>query len=74
MALSSAKMEDAILEAATAGDTVFCDVNLGATKELKSVIHRGPSTIGLDTICRSRGKTPESLPALPGVPRTSSRT
>jgi uncharacterized protein YjbI with pentapeptide repeats len=35
------------------------DVDLSAAKGLETVEHDGPSTIGIDTIYRSRGKIPE---------------
>jgi hypothetical protein len=61
-------LDGASLEAANIGDTVFGNVNLSATKGLESVIHQGPSTIGLDTIYRSQGKIPEPFLRGAGVP------
>ena len=37
---------------------------------LETVVHTGPSTIGVDTIVRSRGKIPESFLRQAGVPDT----
>ncbi|MDQ2884687.1 MAG: toll/interleukin-1 receptor domain-containing protein [Chloroflexota bacterium] len=44
---------------ATVGWTIFADVDLSTVRELDKVDHMGPSTIGLDTILRSRGNIPE---------------
>ena len=52
------------------GFTVFGDVDLSLTKGLDSVVHRGPSTIGIDTIYRSQGKIPEIFLRGCGVPDT----
>jgi hypothetical protein len=40
-------------------DTKFLDVDLKETINLETVVHLGPSTIGIDTIQRSRGKIPD---------------
>jgi len=50
------------------GRTVFVDVDLSAVKGLESVVHRAPSTIGIDTIYRSQGKIPDSFLRGAGVP------
>ena len=44
---------------AKAWNTMFADVDLSDTKGLDAVQHGGPSTIGIDTICRSGSKIPE---------------
>jgi hypothetical protein len=56
------------LSKATVGDTVFGDVDLSDVKGLESVEHKGPSTIGIDTIYRSRGRIPEVFLRGCGVP------
>lgn len=43
------------------GQTVLGDVDLSKTSGLKTVRHSNPSTIGLDTIYRSKGKIPEEF-------------
>ncbi len=40
-------------------DTMFLDVGLSETINLETVFHLGPSTIGIDTIQRSRGNIPD---------------
>jgi hypothetical protein len=40
-------------------DTMFLNVNLSEAINLETVIHLGPSTIGIDTIQRSRGRIPD---------------
>jgi hypothetical protein len=37
----------------------FCNVDLSETKGLENVRHLGPSTIGIDTIAKSKGQIPE---------------
>jgi hypothetical protein len=50
--------------------TILGDVDLSFAKGLDSVRHFGPSTIGFDTIMRSRGQIPEVLLRGVGVPDT----
>lgn len=62
-----------ILEKATFSDSTmagatFANVDLSQTKGLDAVIHLAPSTIGIDTIYRSRGKIPEIFLRGAGVP------
>jgi len=66
--VSSTKLDETDLERAIIGDTVFGNVDLRTTKGLDSVIHQGPSTVGLDTIYRSEGKIPESFLRRAGLP------
>ncbi len=40
-------------------DTTFLNVDLSETINLETVVHLGPSTIGVDTIQRSRGNIPD---------------
>ena len=60
---SGADLDDAIV-----GWTSFGDVDLSVVKNLETVKHRGPSTIGIDTIYRSQGKIPEMFLRKAGVP------
>jgi uncharacterized protein YjbI with pentapeptide repeats len=46
----------------------FCDVDLSVAEGLEHVEHRGPSTVGIDTICKSGGKIPEGFLRGCGVP------
>ena len=48
--------------------TIFGDVDLSVVKGLDVVKHRGPSTIGIDAIYRSRGAIPEVFLRGAGVP------
>jgi hypothetical protein len=43
-------------------------VDLSSTAGLASVTHRGPSSVGIDTIVRSRGRIPDSFLRGCGVP------
>jgi uncharacterized protein YjbI with pentapeptide repeats len=48
----------------------FCDLDLSMVKGLHTMQHFGPSTIGIDTIQRSKGHISESFLQGAGVPRT----
>jgi uncharacterized protein YjbI with pentapeptide repeats len=61
--LSNADLSNAIL-----WETIFSDVDLSQTQGLEAVEHRGPSTIGIDTIIRSKGNIPELFLRGAGVP------
>ncbi len=50
--------------------TIFADVDLSGAKGLESVEHHGPSSVGIDTIYKSRGKIPEVFLRGCGVPET----
>src|SRR6266566_8014370 len=47
------------LRDAIVGYTSFGDVDMSVVKNLETVKHQGPSTIGIDTIYRSQGNIPE---------------
>ena len=57
--LTGAKLGGADLTVANVGWTTFGDNDLSVVKGLETVDHEGPSTIGIDTIYRSKGKIPE---------------
>ena len=57
--LNSADLSDANLSSARCDRTVFGNVDLSETKGLMTIKHRGPSTIGIDTLYRSGGNIPE---------------
>ena len=63
-----ADLEAAEFGAARAGATIFADVNLSAAIGLETIEHHGPSTIGIDTIYKSRGKIPDVFLRGCGVP------
>jgi len=56
--LRQANLAGANLANAQCKYTVFADVDLSETKGLETVVHRGPSTVGIDTIFRSKGRIP----------------
>ena len=66
--LSDANLSNANLKEAIVGYTSFGDVDLSVVKNLETVKHLGPSTIGIDTIYRSQGKIPEAFLNGAGVP------
>jgi len=66
--LYKAKLIRADLENAKALETNFIDIDLSVVEGLNKIIHRGPSSIGIDTIYKSRGKIPEVFLRNAGVP------
>ena len=71
--LSSAEIKGAILSEtnfsmATIGETIFGDVDLSCTVGLDTIRHEGPSTIGIDTIYKSKGNIPAVFLRGCGVP------
>lgn len=56
------------LREATFGRTTLCDVDLSQARDLHTVLHEGPSHIGIDTIYRSGGAIPESFLRGCGIP------
>jgi len=66
--LKGAALRGADLNGTIIGMTTFGDNDLSSAKGLDTVIHHGPSTIGIDTIYRSRGKIPEVFLRGCGVP------
>jgi uncharacterized protein YjbI with pentapeptide repeats len=68
--LNGALLIHADLSRAIVGYTVFADLDLRAVKGLETIHHHEPSTIGIDTIYRSRGQIPEAFLRGCGVPDT----
>jgi len=66
--LSRADLSAADFAEASIWGTIFADVNLSTTQGLESLRHRGPSTIGIDTLYRSEGNIPEAFLRGAGVP------
>src|SRR5271165_1066056 len=66
--LRLANLRGADFAGAFASHTQFDDVDLSAAKGLETVVHSAPSTIGIDTIYKSRGKIPEVFLRGCGVP------
>ncbi len=50
------------------GWTLLADVDLADARGLREVVHLGPSTIGIDTLLKSRGIIPEEFLRGAGVP------
>jgi hypothetical protein len=65
---SEGYLAEADLSEAIVGWTTFGDVDLSDVKGLDKVKHRGPSTVGIDTIYRSKGRIPEVFLRGCGVP------
>lgn len=61
-------LRGATLQYASIGWTVFADVDLRETHALDTVFHRGPSTLGIDTLYTSEGDIPELFLRGCGVP------
>jgi hypothetical protein len=66
--LSGADLDQADLTRAAVGHTSFANVDLSSVKGLTTVIHEAPSTIGIDTIYKSKGKIPHIFLRGCGVP------
>ena len=67
--LTGANLAGADLTNAIVGATLFGNVDLSNVKGLESLLHLGPSTIGIDTIYKSMGKVPVHFLKSAGVPR-----
>ena len=68
--LSGANLSGANLSDAVLAWTTLADIKLSTVRGLDTVKHRGPSTIGIDTIYKSRGNIPEVFLRGCGVPDT----
>ena len=68
--LSKADLKRVNFRKATVGRSYFGDLDLSMAKGLHTVRHFGPSTIGIDTIQRSKGHISESFLEGAGVPAT----
>ena len=66
--LLGANLNGADLAGARAGQTSFGGVDLSAVRGLEGMEHAGPSTIGIDTIYKSKGNIPEVFLRGCGVP------
>ena len=61
-------LRGANLQDAVCGGTLFLDVDLSEVKELASVRHTRPSTVGTDSLLRSGGELPDSFLRGCGLP------
>jgi hypothetical protein len=68
--LSGADLTGTNLTKASMGLTVIGGVDLSEATGLETVIHDAPSTIGIDTIYKSRGNIPEDFLRGAGVPES----
>jgi hypothetical protein len=68
--LSGARLSGADLSMATLGATTLAFVDLRGVKGLETVQHKGPSSIGIETIYASNGEIPEIFLRGAGVPDT----
>jgi uncharacterized protein YjbI with pentapeptide repeats len=59
--LNKVKLEQADFSRAVLGLTSLGDIDMKVVKGLDSIKHRGPSTLGADTLFRSRGQIPEAF-------------
>ncbi|MGD0693981.1 MAG: toll/interleukin-1 receptor domain-containing protein [Terriglobia bacterium] len=66
--LTQAELDGADLSNAFVGATMFANSDLSSVKGLGSMRHFGPSTIGIDTIYKSKGNIPEVFLRGAGVP------
>ncbi|HSZ62386.1 MAG TPA: toll/interleukin-1 receptor domain-containing protein [Terriglobales bacterium] len=66
--LGGARLDGADFGRATVGWTAFGDCDLSRAKGLETVLHAGPSTIGIDTVYKSKGKIPLEFLRGAGVP------
>jgi hypothetical protein len=66
--LRESKLSGVDLSRCSIGWSTFMNVNLSCAKGIESLKHRGPSSIGINTIYRSKGKIPESFLRGCGVP------
>jgi uncharacterized protein YjbI with pentapeptide repeats len=66
--LNRALFDNSDFTDARVGYTVFADNDLSKVTGLDTVLHLGPSTIGVDTIYKSRGNIPEVFLRGCGVP------
>ena len=66
--LTMARLSGAVFSEAICGATVFANVDLSETKGLETVLCTLPSTVGVDTLFKSKGKIPEVFLRGCGVP------
>jgi hypothetical protein len=66
--LSAADLSEVDMSKSTCYQTRFSDVDLSTAKGLETIRHPGPSTLGVDTLFKSKGKIPEAFLRGCGVP------
>lgn len=68
--LKGINLQDSDLSQSIFGETIFSDVDLSGVKGLKMTGHSGPSTIGIDTLLRTKKELPVEFLLGCGVPQT----
>lgn len=68
--LSGAKLDETVVTGSRMGATALGDNDLSTIVGLDRVRHSGPSTIGVDTLYKSRGRIPDVFLKRSGVPET----
>jgi uncharacterized protein YjbI with pentapeptide repeats len=66
--LKNAQLEGAVLRGVVFGWTIFADTDLSEVTGLETGKHLGPSSLGLDTFFKSRGRIPEDFLRAAGIP------
>jgi hypothetical protein len=66
--LSSVVLDGVDFERANVGGTSFVNVNLSSCSGLDSIRHDGPSSLGVDSIIRPKGRIPEIFLRGVGLP------
>jgi len=67
--LTRANLDGVDLSYCIIGGTLFGNVDLSVVKGLETLIHLGPSPIGIDTVYKSKGEIPEVFLENAGVPK-----
>lgn len=68
--LTRTDLQNANVAGARCFRTAFSDTDLADVQGLDSIVHDGPSTIGTDTLVRSRGRIPEAFLRGCGLPES----
>ena len=67
--LSGTQLDGCNFEGAICGSTIFGDVDLSGALGLETIVHVTASTVGIDTLFRSKGNIPEAFLLRCGVPK-----
>jgi len=59
--LSAANLKQSNFAGATMGGAILCDLDLSECCNLDKIHHIAPSSIGMDTLMKSKGNIPESF-------------
>lgn len=66
--MNATVLTNANLKSAVCGETLFCNTDLSQTKNLETITHKFPSTLGVDTLYRSTGEIPGEFLRGCGIP------